>query len=268
MEGHDKTPLGLASGFCVSREGFIMTSARTFEGLKYEFEIRARRIDTNNNVKAKIFHVKKEWDMAMLKVEGCDCESGVFVADNAFYYGQPLLCIGHLLHSVGSFRLGRVAFNTEKFVKVPKEEDNEVRCGTYRFDSWDHIPAYRTFGDIWNRKFFKKLEVSQRRNFEFEEQLQPHVPLIHCNGFLQYRGRSDLKKQYGCWGAPIFNVKGEIAGMLVSTVSNFEIGIHVAALKRFKDDAFKKIGPAELSGLDKSADKEVYFTQVIYIITK
>lgn len=87
------------------------------------------------------------------------------------------------------------------------------------------------------------MEVAQRRNFEFEEQLQPYVPPIHCNGLLQYRGCRDLKKLYGCWGsAPIFNLKGEIAGMLVSTVSNFEIGIHVAALKIFKDDAFKKIG--------------------------
>uniref|UniRef100_A0A166G7K4 Uncharacterized protein n=1 Tax=Daucus carota subsp. sativus TaxID=79200 RepID=A0A166G7K4_DAUCS len=159
-EGHDKTPLGLASRFCVSSEGFIMTSARSFEGLKQKFEIRARRLDTDKNVKAQIFHVKKEWDMVMLKVEGCACESGVFVADNAFYCGQPLLCIGRLLHSVGSFRLGQVAFNTEKFVRVPKEEDNELRCGTYGFDSWDHIPAYRTFGEKWNNEVFKQLEVT------------------------------------------------------------------------------------------------------------
>ncbi|KAL1831237.1 hypothetical protein ACET3Z_000888 [Daucus carota] len=142
-EGHDKTPLGLASRFCVSSEGFIMTSARSFEGLKQKFEIRARRLDTDKNVKAQIFHVKKEWDMVMLKVEGCACESGVFVADNAFYCGQPLLCIGRLLHSVGSFRLGQVAFNTEKFVRVPKEEDNELRCGTYGI----HVAALKIFKD-------------------------------------------------------------------------------------------------------------------------
>lgn len=91
-----------------------------------------------------------------------------------------------------------------------------MKCETYNSDAWECAPNSRILGHIWNKQFFKQSEKkSKSESFEFEKQLHPLVPLIHCNGF---------STQYGCWGAPILNLRGEIAVMLISKVGTFDIG--------------------------------------------
>lgn len=225
-----------------------MTCARIFVGLDYDkIEITARRLDENNSVNSTIVHVKEEWDVAMLKVEVHDCQFGVLVSDNALCCGQPLVCIGNLLHCVGSYMLGRVVFDCAEHVYVPGEEDKKMTCKTYVSTVWEYAPESRIFGDIWNEEFFNNIKESSKgarnannESLKFEEKLHPLIPIVHCNGF---------STQYGCWGGPIFNLRGEIVGMLVSTVDNYDIGIHVAVLRKFKNDVLEKTGgPSGLSG--------------------
>lgn len=230
----EPTVYARACGFCVSIDGYIMTCASIFTDFdSKKMEIRARRVGQDTFMKARLTSIRPQWDLALLKVKADDCECGSFSQEGILRVSQPILYIGRTSHFVGSCRYGNVAFGCTNKMSLPPPESN-VKCEDYHFDPYSYTtsqsPNTSNMGCFWNKMFFAYRNAS---DYKFEKQLHPHVPVIHCDGFSTNYG--------GCFGnpespgSPVFNLNGDIVGMLSSKFENFDIAVHVSALHSFTD---------------------------------
>lgn len=231
-----------ACGFCVSTDGYIMTCASIFTDFdSTEMEIRVRRLDQDTFMKAKLKSKQPQWDLALLKIKADDCECGSFSQEGELRVGQPILYIGRSSHFVGSCRYGSVAFGCTNIMSLPPPNSN-VKCQNYDFDPYSDTtsqpPNSSNMGCFWNKMFFAHSSAS---SYKFEKQLHPHVPVIQCDGF-----STNNSGHFGnpeSQGSPVFNLNGDIVGMLSSKFQNYDIAVHVSALRSFKTDSIAQ-GPS------------------------
>ncbi|KAH9611328.1 hypothetical protein KSS87_005422, partial [Heliosperma pusillum] len=162
--------------------------------------------------------------------------------------------------------IGDDAFNFNAVVSniKPRWDIQYDSLETYlKYDSnaLANTPPYRTMGDLWNSKYFyteAELDRLQRRpkvDRIFEQNLQPLLPIIQSSGLV---GGGDTS------GAPMFNLHGELVGMLVlgrkDTKSIMDKGkkrSFVQVEESFVD--VYEFSPSEHLVLEKWADKRPKF---------
>ncbi|XP_050237531.1 uncharacterized protein LOC126687159 [Mercurialis annua] len=215
-----------STAFSIDRNGLIMTSAHTF--VKRPYIITARRLhDVSFLHKVEEVHIKHTWDIAVLRVKNVsDCNFGRLAVDRSLFVGQKLLHIGHPGNLVGSLFVGTVAFPCMDDVDVP--QDNQI-CSNYICTALDITPRYRIMGHIWNVDAWIK---AKQNEYEFERQLHPQTPIIQIYG---------LGSREGCSGGPVFNIKGEIVGIMSMGFLGFEIAIHSSLLRQVLSETEEKM---------------------------
>ncbi|XP_043812056.1 uncharacterized protein LOC110613158 [Manihot esculenta] len=181
--------------------------------------IFARRQDENDfPYEVDILHHKLNWDIALLHIKGVhDSCYGRLARDRSLNVAQMLLYI-HPYSFVGSFLVGKVAFQCVDDVVLPTGTQT---CQTYLSTALQSIPRYRIIGDVWNSHVFENFETNVK--WTFEKSLHPLVPLIQIYGFVFGESSS---------GGPVFNTEGEIMGMLSMGSGGFDIAIHVSLLRQ------------------------------------
>lgn len=268
-EGVNKQPVVCARGFgfSVTPSGYIMTCARIFINFdSNEMEIMARTLDQDTFKKAKLKLRRSQWNLALLKTKvdkfnGCEYAS--FSEDGTLRAGQSILTIGRTSHFMGSCRYGNVAAGHTQVTslrRLNRRLNSNKKCEDHFFNAYFYNRSLSsntsTMGCFWNMNFFFREDSSvpkpepepentepepeNTKLYEFERQLHPHVPVVHCDGFStnHYQSFAGGESQ----GSPIFNLAGEVVGMLSSKFHNFDVAIHVSALLRFKT-ASLSVGP-------------------------
>ncbi|KAK1400620.1 hypothetical protein POM88_000225 [Heracleum sosnowskyi] len=166
-----------------------MTSARIFITFdSNNMEIKSRRLDQDTFRKAKLKLTRPQWDLALLKIK----------------VGKLNVCECESFSEDGTLRAGQPILTigrTSNFVGSCRYGNSVVGLD----------PA--------------EPEPENIKLYEFERQIHPHVPVIQCDGFSinndQCFGSPESQ------GSPVFNLTGEIVGMLSSKFHNFDIAIHV-----------------------------------------
>lgn len=244
-------------GFLITPNGYIMTCASIFMNLDWNtMEIWARRLDQKTFKKVKPKLRRSQWDLALLKIKVdkfSDQEYGSFSEDGLPRAGQPILTIGRTSHFVGSIRYGNVGVRCTQVTRLSRLNSNR-KCEDHIYHAYfynrSHSSNNLNMGCFWNIYFFSRVdsldpepenpEPTEPELYQFEKQLHPYVPVIHCNGFSTNHDHCFGSPESP--GSPVFNLAGEIVGMLSSKFHNFDIAIHVSALLRFKTDSLS-VGP-------------------------
>ena len=235
------------TGFAIKVDKYglvLMTSAHCFKSYK---KIKVRRAeDEDFLLEAEILYMKTTWEIALLTVK--DLKDGIyaeFVEDGCISNCQTLVQVGHSHDCVWSIFVGRAAYQC---VNNCVEFNCREICAKYVPSSLKTTPDYRIIGHMWNREYFAR---SKLKKFTFEKNLQPTIPIIQCVRFL---GRDS------CSGGPVFNVEGQIVGMLIGEADNCQIAIHVNLLKEFiklAQDYFDEKGEQSASvGSSEVKDKK------------
>lgn len=234
-----------ACGFCVTPNGYIMTCGRIFMDFdSSKMQIWACRLDEDNFIEAKLVLRRPQWDLALVKVQVMDSVCGCFSNEGMLSVGQPILYIGHSSHFAGSCIYGYVAFGCTDVMSVPPVDEN-MNCAEFYFNPYAYTtsqsPNPSNMGCYWNMRVFYGEKDIRNTDHAFRKQLHPHVPVILCDGFSTNRGG-----QFGISGSPgspVFNLLGDIVGMLSSQFGNSDIAVHVSALLKFQTDSLT-VGPA------------------------
>ncbi|VFQ59407.1 unnamed protein product [Cuscuta campestris] len=208
-----------ASGFSIGVDGVLMTCARVLTNIK-SLKIEVRSLDEEGfNRTAKLVLLSTEWDLALLEVDRINSSASMTLAmDGSISEGEALFHIGHPHNFIGSFLTGRAAYSCVESVILPSDS---CTCAKYACDPLDSTPRYRIMCHIWNDEVFAQFHGKE---FQFEKNLHPHVPIIKCAG---------LSCEDGCLGGPVFNDRGKIVGMMVAQVHGYQISIHVTLLRFF-----------------------------------
>ncbi|XP_009608604.1 uncharacterized protein [Nicotiana tomentosiformis] len=111
--------------------------------------------------------------------------------------------------------MGKVAFGCVDDIEIPI---GSVTCRTYTSTAMETPPKFRIMGDVWNVHVLGNSSVGK----SFEKNLHPCTPIIQMYGLICGEGSS---------GGPVFNVKGEVVGMVSGSASGYEYAIHVATLR-------------------------------------
>ncbi|XP_050237532.1 uncharacterized protein LOC126687161 [Mercurialis annua] len=215
-----------ATAFSVDNNGLIMTSAFPFRNKPLPC-INARRLDDDAFLyEVKVVRIKSRWNVALLRVKNVPCcNFGRFAVDSSLFEGQKVLHMGHPGNFVGSLTVGTVVFPCVDNVHVPL--DNQ-KCENYTCTALNITPQYRIMGNIWNSGVWVGADLE---DYVFERQLHPQTPIIQIYG-LGFRD--------GCLGGPVFNIRGEIVGMMSMSHLNFEIAIHGSLLRQVLSEIEEK----------------------------
>ncbi|XP_015576305.2 probable periplasmic serine endoprotease DegP-like isoform X1 [Ricinus communis] len=234
--------MSFGTGFSIDSNGLIMTSSHILQNGSI-ISIHARRLNENDfPFECEIVSKKPKWDLALLQVKGVsDCSFGRFAADGSIFAGQNLLHVGHPANFVGSFLIGKAAFQCVNDVVLPT---GTQICQNYQSTALHNTPRYRVMGDIWNIDDFKKHPSNV--SFSFEKSLHPLIPVIQICG---------LVCGEGCSGGPVFNSKGEIVGMVALGANGFQIAIHVSLLKHFLKEREENMQSGNIKSGVASDDK-------------
>lgn len=233
-EYYDETHI---TGFALDKE-YIICPHHSLPQIDEILNIEARPL-TEDNFKYRVEEIFEmpSWDIAWLKIVKADgCSFGELPSDCSLSVGQVLVHIdgsnsinsnGH----AGLFSVGRVAFKCLDKVDLPEEFRHCEEyifsypgcCENYKFNYRGCVPKYRIMGHVCNS--FTISEASERQTFSNKVARLVHsqVPLIQISG-LCFRGIS---------GSPVFNVKGEVVGMMVfGGTDGFSFAIHASLLKQ------------------------------------
>ncbi|XP_050203999.1 uncharacterized protein LOC126654012 [Mercurialis annua] len=220
MEYVDTLETAFCSGFSIDGTGLVMTCAQPFQKCqgKPSLVISARRLDENGIFhEAELVYQKPQWDVMLLKVKGIsDTTFGKLVDDGSLYAGQPVFMISAAGELVASFLRGMVAFPCYHNADLPP--DDGTTCADIVPNSWDSITKHRVMGDLCSLDGYRGLPI------------HPLLPIIQINSSI-HAGSS-----HGC---PIFNLMGEIVGMIIG-LSDVVIGIHVSALRQVVQELEEK----------------------------
>lgn len=209
----------LGTGFSVSENGLLMTCAHVVQNATHSTEIQVHTIDNSFQGVARVVHKRPRSDLALLEVSGIkDCGSVKFSSDRSLCVGQPLLTIGNPPNLVGTFLVGNVCYGCKNVKKGIKE--NKQTCASYVKEPTRNN---RVLGDVWNAEIFR----TSRGQYEFEQSLNPSVPIIQCHGFNVDSGNS---------GGPVFNCSEELVGMIHASSMYDDVAIHVTELEDFLNE--------------------------------
>jgi hypothetical protein len=199
---------------------------------KSKCSIAVRRFEDNCFLEARPLYMKTTWDTTLLVVKGANCDNiAEFADDGSISDCQTLLQVGHSEDLIWSIFVGRAAYPCVKDLVPPGPFKT---CVNYQFDL-KKTPSHRIMGHIWNQKYF---DAHQSEKFPFEKNLDPSIPIIQCNGFMCRKG---------CSGGPVFNIQGQVVGMLVGEFDSCQTAIHVSLLKEFMKINSKPQNPSEVN---------------------
>ncbi|KAM3252926.1 putative serine protease HtrA [Capsicum annuum] len=197
--------IGGGSGFSVSKDGLVFTCYHVIHGANFIFG-RMIKDEETEPVVLDLVVSKPDYDIAVLKVRtkvGTETVSYKYakLSKVPFKVGQTTLCVGNPSALLGTFHFGRIGFpcNNVTLPEGPME---------YNPTSLSVTPKYPVHADLR----FDKTE---------ETDIHPDLPTIPIN---------NLITAPGCSGAPIFDLKGNVIGMLSSVSRSSSTAIHVVAL--------------------------------------
>ncbi|KAK9704862.1 hypothetical protein RND81_07G017800 [Saponaria officinalis] len=221
VEGVFKQQLTIHSltGFAIDRDGHVMTCAHGGWQKWSGVTIKARPLCGTDGFEfeATVVNVRLKNDMCLLKIPTTFEAYGRFGSGN-LEIGENVMTIGHPNDCVGSGVVGQVVYPCTADANFAYDDFHT--CDTYMCDSMMYTPDYRIMGHFWNYQYLRSVKPPPI----FEKNLQANLPVIQCSGLVGGAGSS---------GAPIFNLRGEIVGMLAMGFGGYEIGLHVTGLKKF-----------------------------------
>ncbi|XP_059294634.1 uncharacterized protein LOC132047633 [Lycium ferocissimum] len=173
--------LTTGTAFCVSSDGLILTSAHLFPKTSYVLDVR--RLDEANFRRANVVFEKPKWDVILLQVLDVNgCQYATLTNDGSLSVGQSLLHIGNPYQFVGSFLMGKVAFECIDHVEVPIFG---ATCKTYVSTALSTTPGHRIMGHVWNKDIFRHSSFGT-----YAKNLHPLVPIIQMYSLICGEGCS------------------------------------------------------------------------------
>ncbi|PHU27460.1 hypothetical protein BC332_05792 [Capsicum chinense] len=245
-----------ATGF-VANDGIIVTSAHLFPS--GESTVKVRKLDEERfvSVKRKVFF--RRIDIALIELHNptnaVSKEYCLFPNNKSLSAGQTVLSIGNYSLYAGSVVIGRISF--------PCPDDLPLPCGLpilcedkTENDVFKRFTQYRVMGDFWN--------CSRNREMTFQKTLHTELPVIHITGFpsagvcnfdplkVAEEARSSGDYYYhfdgDSAGAPIFNISGEIVGMVLMPDGPAIVAIHFMMIEKVISVYKSNIGAKRVGG--------------------
>lgn len=208
------------TAFSVTNDGVLLTCASYLYNLE-NCSFEARRLDMEGFMSSvDIININNSWDLLLLKVNGVnDIQFGDLATDGSLHEGSILLSISNPSKFERTFGLTHVMFPCVEDVILPNSLETKMTCSNY--DNYPHAidrtPAYRIMGHIWNKS---TLDDSR----SYYGMLHPMIPIIQFGNLCVGVGSS---------GGPLFNVRGEVVGMIAYDVSYSMYGVHVTLIREY-----------------------------------
>lgn len=211
------------TAFAVRNDGILLTSAHVFNFNNLSncsFEVR--KLDSNHDVKsASISDMYSYWDLCLLKVDnvvGCECVT--LASDGSLRQGDNLFCIANPDMCVGSFGLAHVSYACVEDVNIPTGAN---ACSQHVSNVNNETPPYLVMGHFWNRSY---LTSNKAPSNNWKRRLHAMIPVVHSGNICE--------GMFGAAGAPVFNIKGEVVGMLLTCDDeDDQLAIHVTLIREY-----------------------------------
>lgn len=229
------------TGFSVSDNGLVMTCAHVVQCVNQPLTsvIKLHSLDNTRAGTATIVHLRTESDLALLKVSNIrGCDTVAFPSNVSLTVGQPVMTLGNPLNFVGSYLAGNISYGCMHIKKSDRKRRST--CATYDPER-EPLRRYRVLGDVWNKRNINE-------HSKFNKLYNPSVPIIQTQGLNVTSGNS---------GGPLFNLNGEIVGMVHGVCAGNDISIHVIEMIDFMDEYIRG---------QRSQDRPLnYATQVCFV---
>lgn len=159
---------------------------------------------------------RPEADLALLKVHNINnCESLVFMPDVWLSAGDELITLG-----VRTSLMGYASFGCTEIKEIRRGK----KCKASTYETKDNSSRkYRVLGDIYNVELFK---IAGSKLSKFDKSLNPYVPII----------QGQLNTICGNSGSPVFNIEGDVVGLVHGHNGPDFISVHVSELVNFLDE--------------------------------
>ncbi|XP_050205786.1 uncharacterized protein LOC126655593 isoform X2 [Mercurialis annua] len=215
-----RSMVSTGTGFSIDGDGHIMTCNHVLDTREKATVSVRKTKGLPHWIRATIVRTYPMYDIAILKKPTTlRKDREIFAEDGSLVVGQTVAHIGNPYNMFGSFFRGKVSFPIFKDAAIPQDSQT---CRNFKSNIIEfEPPRHSIMGHIWN---------SINRNFDTSE-LHPQIPLIHINGF----GICS-----GCSGGPVYNLKGEVIGMVILSDRYETVAIHVNLLRYVSETFFVK----------------------------